>query len=87
MARRNETEVRIGPQGRIVIPAAVRKALSLRPGDTLLARVEDGRLVLEKREDILARLKARFAEVPTEVSLVEELVAERRREARREQEA
>ena len=85
MAQSNQIEVRIGPQGRIVIPAALRKALSLRPGDTFIARTEDGRLVLEKREHILARLKARFAGVPQGVSLVQELIAERRAEAHREE--
>lgn len=85
MTRRYEKEVRIGPQGRIVIPATLRKALSLHPGDTLTARVEDGQLVLEKREHIFARLKARFAGVPHGVSLVEDLIAERRAEALREE--
>ncbi len=87
MARRNETEVRIGPQGRLVIPAPIRKALDLQPGDMLTARVEEERLVLEKREHILARLKVRFGKVPRGVSLVEELIAERRAEFKREEEA
>ena len=87
MARRNGTEVRIGPQGRLVVPASIRKALGLQPGDTLTARVEEERLVLEKRTHILARLKARFGKVPEGVSLVEDLVTERRGEAHREQEA
>ena len=87
MARRNGAEVRVGPQGRLVIPAAIRKALDLEPGDTLTARVEEKRLVLEKREHILARLKAQFRKVPQGVSLVEELLAERRAESQREEEA
>jgi AbrB family looped-hinge helix DNA binding protein len=87
MARRNGTEVRIGPQGRLVIPSNIRKALNLKPGDTLTASVEEERLVLEKREHILARLKARFRKVPKGVSLVEELIAERRAESQREEEA
>lgn len=68
-----------------MIPARLREALSLRTGDTLIVRAEDGRLVLEKREHILARLQARFAQVPPEISLVDELLAERRAEARREE--
>ena len=82
-----ETEVQIGPQGRLVIPAGLREALGLHPGDKLSARVEEDRLVLEKREHILARLKARFRTVPESVSLVDELIEERRAEACREQEA
>ena len=77
----------MGPQGRLVIPAPIRKALDLEPGDTLTARVEDERLVLETRKHILSRLKARFGKLPPGVSLVDDLVAERGAEARREQEA
>ena len=84
MAHNNETQVKIGPQGRLVIPAPIRKTLDLQPGDTLSARVRDGQLVLEKPEQVLARLKASFASVPADVSLVDELVSERRAEARRE---
>lgn len=78
--------VRVGPQGRIVIPAHIRHALGIHPGEILIARVEDGRLVLETRDQVLARLQATFANVPREISLVDELIAERREEARREAE-
>lgn len=70
-----------------MIPARIRKALDLQPGDTLTARVEEERLVLEKRQQVLTRLKARYRRVPQGVSLVEDLIAERRAEARREEEA
>ncbi len=83
MAARNH-DVQIGAQGRLVIPAAVRKALRLRPGDRLVARVEEDRLILERREAIVRRLKARFSHIPEEVSLADELIAERRAEAARE---
>ncbi|MBW4651306.1 MAG: AbrB/MazE/SpoVT family DNA-binding domain-containing protein [Kastovskya adunca ATA6-11-RM4] len=74
----------MSPQGRVVIPAEFRRRLNLEPGATLIARIEDGRLVLEKRENILARLRARFAQIPKEVSLADELIAERREAAQRE---
>ena len=74
----------MGHQGRIVIPARFRAALDICPGEILIARVEDGRLVLEKREQILARVQSWFAQVPQEVSLVDELIAERKEEARKE---
>ena len=48
--------------------------------------IEDGRLVLEKREQILARLQETFTRASQGVSLVDELLAERREEARREAE-
>jgi hypothetical protein len=43
-----------------------------------------GRLVLEKPEVIKQRLKARFARVPGDRHLVDELLAERREEINRE---
>lgn len=53
-------------------------------GDTLVAREEAGRLVLEKQATIKQRLKERFAQVPKDRSLVDELIAERREDAKRE---
>jgi AbrB family looped-hinge helix DNA binding protein len=77
--------LRIGPQGRVVIPADLRRELGLEPGETLMAHVESGRLVLEPRREILARLRSELrAATPSGTSMVDELLAERRREARRE---
>ena len=77
-------EVSLGRQGRLVIPAALRRSLGLEEGDRLVARQEADRLVLAKPEQIKQRLKARFARVPPERRLVEELIADRREEFRRE---
>ncbi|MCC5871939.1 MAG: AbrB/MazE/SpoVT family DNA-binding domain-containing protein [Gammaproteobacteria bacterium] len=79
-----DNEIQVGAQGRIVIPAALRKALELKPGDRLLARAEGDSLVLERRETIERRLRERFRHIPTNVSLAEELIAERRTEALQE---
>jgi AbrB family looped-hinge helix DNA binding protein len=80
-----QAQVNVGPQGRVVIPARLRRVLAIDQGDTLVARVEDGCLILEKREQVLARVQRRFKKVPGEVSLANELISERREEARREQ--
>jgi AbrB family looped-hinge helix DNA binding protein len=77
-------EVNLGRQGRLVIPATLRRSLGFEEGDTLVAREEAGRLVLEKPETIKQRLKARFAQVPNDRSLVDELIAERREEAKKD---
>lgn len=61
--------------------------MGLGVGDELSARVEDGRLVLERREDVVRRLRERFASVAPERRLSEELISERREEAGRENEA
>jgi len=70
----------------LVIPAELRRELSLSSGDVLLAAIEGQRLVLEKREAVLERVRRRFSHIPSEVSLAEELIAERRAEVRREEE-
>jgi len=77
-------EVRLGAQGRVVIPAPLRRALGVDVGDRLLAHLEDDRLVLEKAESIKLRLKGRFSRIGKGVSLAAELIAERREEAKLE---
>ena len=61
-----------------MIAAPLRCALELEEGDRLVARQEADRLVLEKPDRVKKRLKARFAQVPVERALVNELIAERR---------
>ena len=78
-------DVSLGRQGRLVIPASLRRSLGLEEGDRLVARQEADRLVIEKPEQIKQRLKARFALVPAERNLVDELIADRREESRREE--
>jgi AbrB family looped-hinge helix DNA binding protein len=80
----NRAKVRIGPQGRLVLPASLRRALEIAPGDALLARAEDGRLILERPDAVLGRLRNRFRTLPQGVSLAEELMSERRAEATEE---
>lgn len=84
MATDKKAEVWLGKQGRLVIPAPLRRALGLEPGERLIASVEDGRLILERRREILSRVKARFSQVPAEVGLADELITERRAEARKD---
>ena len=59
-----ECEVQVGAQGRVVIPAALRKALKMEPGDRLIARMEGGSFVLERRETVMHRLQERFKGFP-----------------------
>lgn len=67
-----------------MIPARMRERLGIGAGERLVARVEDGRVVLEKRENVLRRVRRRFARVPKGASLVDELISERREEASQE---
>ncbi len=70
-------EVQVSPQGRVVIPAELRKAWQIEAGDILLARLENDRLILEKPAQIVRRIKARFAFLQNQPSLADELIAER----------
>ena len=87
MAEREAIEVRIGRQGRLVVPAPLRRRLGIAAGDILVAKAEDDRLVLERPHTILARLRRRYAEVPADVSLADELIMQRREESARERDA
>ncbi|HEV2071127.1 MAG TPA: AbrB/MazE/SpoVT family DNA-binding domain-containing protein [Acidimicrobiales bacterium] len=79
--------VTIGPQGRLVIPAAMRRHLGLEPGSVVIVRLEgDAALRLERQEATLDRLRARYAKAAGGASVVDELLAERREEAHRDTE-
>ena len=62
----------------MVIPADIRAALGLAPGDRLHLHISGGRLVLERPEAAVAELRLLGAAVPAGRSLVDELLAERR---------
>lgn len=68
----------LGKQGRLVIPAEVRAALGLTPGDRLHLHLSGRRLVLERPQDAVAELRGLGANLPRDRSLVDELLAERR---------
>ena len=68
----------LGKQGRLVIPAEVRVALGLAPGDQLHLHVAGSRLVLERPQDAVDELRALARNVSKSRSLVDELLAERR---------
>src|SRR4051812_42642680 len=72
--------VKLGEAGRLVIPAAMREAMGVKPGDTMIAYVNsDGVLHLQSRRSMLARLQeeAKALKRPGE-SVVDEFLAERR---------
>jgi AbrB family looped-hinge helix DNA binding protein len=73
----NATSI-LGQQGRFVIPADIRRALGLAPGDRLHLRVTGQRLVLERQQDAVTELRGLASSVPADRSLVDELIADRR---------
>ncbi|MFZ1680848.1 MAG: AbrB/MazE/SpoVT family DNA-binding domain-containing protein [Rhizobiaceae bacterium] len=80
-------KVKLGEAGRFVIPAAMREAMGVKPGDTLVMHVEDGELRVIGRDAAIRRAQAMFrAVVPPDVSIVDEFLADRREDQRRSDE-
>jgi len=76
----------LSPNGRIVIPAAIRKELGFEVGGMLLMEVENGVLRVESFDARLARFQDELIELAGPERMVsDELIAERRAEAWREQ--
>ena len=75
----------IGEGGRIVIPVEYRKALGLKPGDSILVDLRNDEIRLVSTRAAIARVQESVRRyVPEGVSLVDELIRERREEASRE---
>jgi AbrB family looped-hinge helix DNA binding protein len=80
-------KIRLGPNGRIVIPAAARERLRLETGTVLFVDVKDGLLQIESLPARIQRIQAQFAHLRKPGILAsDELIAERRAEAKREEE-
>jgi antitoxin component of MazEF toxin-antitoxin module len=82
--KRQEIRARMDKKGGVAIPAAFLKALKLQAGDEVMLRLVDGELRISTRilEVEHAQRNVR-RHVQPGISLVEELLAERRAEARR----
>jgi len=79
------TFVPLNQNGRIVIPASYRKALGVKAGDKLVLEMEDDGLLIttmQRRLERAQRLVRKY--VKPGVSLVDELIAERREAAKHE---
>ncbi len=80
-----QAKAKLNANGRVVIPAAVRRALDFRPGDELVMRVEDGELRLSTRRQALARARRMIRRyIPDGEDLTQSLIDDRRKEAARE---
>jgi len=78
---------KVNQNGRIVIPAALRKEMGIKPGESVLMEVEDGVLRMESHRARIRRIQQEIARyVKPGILLSDELIADRREEARREQE-
>ena len=78
-------KVRLDDEGRVAIPELARQALGLKAGDALIASIEDDELHLLPIPAAVRKAQAIVRQfVPADVSLVDELLEDRRREVERE---
>ena len=79
------TRGKIDPQGRLLIPAELRRQLEIEPGDRVVLRIVDGELLVTSIRAGIRRAQAlnRKYGDPSR-SLSEELIRERREEHARE---
>ena len=78
-------KIAVAPDGSVVLPAIITQALALKAGDVLFVRIHDGEIHLLTRKAVTRRVQALAREfVPPGISLVDELLADRRREVEAE---
>ena len=76
--------VKIVDGGTLVIPAILRRELGIAVGDTVLVEIVDGELRVRPRKMDLKNARRILRQlVPEDVSLVDELIADRRAESAR----
>ena len=77
--------LRVNENGRVVLPAAFRKALNIRPGDQVLARLEDDEVRITTLKHRIERAQRHVRQfVKPGRSLAGEVIAERREAAQHE---
>jgi len=82
-----EAKSKINENGRIVIPALIREQMGLKAGETLFMTVDGDVLRLESHRARVRRVQESMRKhISPGRSLADELIAERREEARREME-
>lgn len=74
----SQAHLTVAPNGRLVIPASMRAEIGLQRGGKVLARIDNGAVVLEPIELAVRRARALVRRyVPEGVSLADELIGER----------
>ena len=76
-----EIQSKIGAGGRVIIPAPLREALNLSIGDDIFLHLEDGEIHITTPQQALRKIRERLTQSEHKNhSLVDELIAERRKE-------
>ncbi len=81
--------INMNKQGRITVPAEFRKKLNLQANSPLVIRIEDNKLIIQDQEQLIEEMMGFFREQnrlhkPKDLTMVDEFIAERRREAQKE---
>jgi AbrB family looped-hinge helix DNA binding protein len=71
-------------EGRVALPAEVRRKLGLEEGDELLLTLENNRLILESESALLEHLYQAIGTPSSQSLASDELIRERREEAAKE---
>jgi bifunctional DNA-binding transcriptional regulator/antitoxin component of YhaV-PrlF toxin-antitoxin module len=78
-------KIRVSADGSIVVPTTLSEALGLKEGNVIFAQVQDGEIHLLTPTAAARRAQAIVRQfVPEDVSLVDELIEDRRREVEAE---
>lgn len=76
---------KINQNGRIVIPAELREKMGVKPGDPVVLTLSEGVLRVESHRAVIRKIQEDFARFRKPGQLAsDELIAERREEARSE---
>ncbi len=82
------TRTHLSQGGRVVIPADYREALGLKPGDDVVLVLEENEVRLVTPLQMIKRVQSLVRQhVPRSRKLADELIADRRKEVRREKAA
>ncbi|CAM3996169.1 AbrB/MazE/SpoVT family DNA-binding domain-containing protein [Paenibacillus alkaliterrae] len=77
-----QTPIKLGEGGRIVIPSEFRKALGIKVGDELLLHLEKGKMILMTRTQAIEYVQEQLAGYAVDGRILsEELIAERKEQS------
>jgi AbrB family looped-hinge helix DNA binding protein len=78
------SKVRVNEQGRLVIPAEIRAAAGIKPGSDVVLEVRGEEVRMWSLATAAVRVQKKYRRLARGRNVVDELLAERREEVRRE---
>ena len=83
--RRTTHILTVGAKGRVLLTAQLRAALGVKEGDKLVCLLDDGVLSVKSQSRAIKEIQTHMRSlVPEGLSIVDEFIADKRREAARE---